>query len=34
MAKASIELNCDASCIAKVCKRKNAYHHNYIFEYA
>lgn len=32
--EASIKLNCDASCITKVCKKKNAYHNNYIFEYA
>lgn len=30
---AAQELHCDASCIAKVCKKQNKYHHQYIFRY-
>ena len=30
---ASIALNCDSSCITKVCKGKYNSHHNYIFKY-
>lgn len=30
---AAKDLNCDESCITKVCKGKNKYHRNYIFKY-